>query len=107
MFRERNACSPLLKPEAPMPTKRVRVNPATNEIYNGEELVGTTDRVYDVSPGTIVIKEITVKGDLSGTLTYNGHQLRARRVGAMIGLKVDGLGARGPVWEDVEFEVVS
>lgn len=89
-----------------MPRTRVVIGDATNELRKGRELVGFTDEVYSLNGKSVTFKEILVKGDLSGILEYNGKRLKVRQIGTVTGLKVDMHGANGPVWEDVECEIL-
>jgi hypothetical protein len=89
-----------------MPTGEVSVK-LNNELHDATgRLVGLTDRPYPPNGRTLTFKDVLVKGDLSGTLEYNGVKLRIVRVNTVIGLEVTTDGARGPVWKDVEAEVI-
>jgi hypothetical protein len=89
-----------------MPEKPVRFDAPTNELRKGGQVVGTTDRVYVITGDRVVFAEVLVRGDLSGEIEYGGRRLRVTRVDTIIGLKVSLEGARGPVWEGVECEVL-
>jgi hypothetical protein len=89
-----------------MPEKPVRFEAPTNELRKQGQVVGTTDRVYEITGDRVLIAEVLVRGDLSGELEYNGRRLRIVGVHTITGLKVTLEGARGPVWEGVECEVV-
>ena len=89
-----------------MPEKPVRFDAPTNELRKGGQVVGTTDRVYDITGDRVLFAEVLVRGDLSGEIEYNGRRLRVIRADTIIGLKVTLEGARGPVWEGVECEVL-
>jgi hypothetical protein len=85
----------------------VRLQPLSREIKKGADIVGLTDRAYDISTGAIHIDEILVKGDLSGDLTYNGRRIRILTIDTAIGMKVDQHGARGPIWEGVDIQILN
>ena len=89
-----------------MPTKRVSFDKWKPEIYRSRELVGITDRVYEIEGQSVTFDDVLVKGDLSGELDYNGFKLRIVQVNTIIGLEVGIQGARGPVWKGVVCEVV-
>ncbi len=89
-----------------MPREHVLTQIPTCELRKNGDVVGLTDRVYDLA-GTIVhIDEILVTGDLSGELSYNGKLLKILEVNTVVGMLVDQRGARGPVWKDVQAQVV-
>lgn len=69
--------------------------------------MGLTDRVYDISGPTVTFEEVSLKGDLSGELEYNGRRLQVVWVDTTVGLLVGPGGARGPVWQGVECEVLA
>jgi hypothetical protein len=89
-----------------MPEESVRFDAPTNELRKGGQVVGTTDGVYDITGDRVLFAEVLVRGDLSGEIEYNGRRLRVVGVNTIIGLKVTMEGARGPVWEGVECEVL-
>jgi len=89
-----------------MPEKPVRFDAPTNELRKRGQVVGTTDRIYDITGDRVLFAEVLVRGDLSGEIEYNGRRLRVVRVDTITGLKVSLEGARGPVWEGVECEVL-
>lgn len=89
-----------------MPKSEVSFEKSSNELLDSAgNVVGITDRVYAAN-GTMIFNDVLVKGDLSGTLEYNGRRLRIVRVNEVIGLEVTMGGARGPVWKGVEAEVI-
>jgi hypothetical protein len=90
-----------------MPQTKVRLTPTSREIKKNGQVVGITDRIYDLSPGTAHFDEILVTGELDGELSYNDHKIQIVRINTAIGMKVDNRGARGPVWEGVEVQVVN
>jgi hypothetical protein len=79
---------------------------ASSALLKDGRIVGLTDKVYAVNGGPNHFDEVLVRGDLSGDLEYNGALIRITRIDAAVGLKVDAGGARGPLWVDVDFEVV-
>jgi hypothetical protein len=79
---------------------------ASPELLKEGRVVGLTDKVYPLNGGPRHFDEVLVKGDLSGNLEYNGALIRITRIDAAVGLKVDDRGARGPLWVNVDFEVV-
>lgn len=89
-----------------MPSKPVSLKPRSIELLKSGKVVGLTDQVYDISGPTVTFGEVSVKGDLSGDLEYNGKRLRVVRVETAVGLLVGPGGARGPVWQGVECEVI-
>ena len=89
-----------------MPEKSVSFDAPTNELLKGGHVVGTTDRVYEITGNRVLLAEVLVRGDLTGELEYNGRRLRIVGVHTITGLKVTLEGARGPVWEGVECEVL-
>lgn len=90
-----------------MPTTPVSFTKLSNELRDSVgNVVGITDCAYEVNGRSITFKDVLVKGDLSGVLEYNGAKLRVIKVNTMIGLEVNMQGARGPVWKEVECEVV-
>ncbi len=90
-----------------MPTTPVSFTKLSNELRDDlGNVVGITDRACEVKGQSITFGDVLVKGDLSGNLEYNGVRLRVVRVNTMIGLEVTMQGARGPVWKDVECEVI-
>lgn len=89
-----------------MPKREVSLQ-LSNELRDSTgRLVGITDRANPPNGRTITFQDVVVKGDLSGTLEYNGVRLRIVRVNTVIGLEVTPDGARGPVWKGVEAEVI-
>lgn len=72
------------------------------------EVVGLTDVAYDLRgldhEGSF--EEVSVKGDLSQDLAYNGYVIRIVSVDSFIGLVVDHRGARGPLWRGVKFHIL-
>jgi len=89
-----------------MSRTRIAVGEATNELRKDGQVVGLTDQVYAMNGSELRFKEIQVQGDLSGVLEYNGRRIKVKRIGTITGLKVDAYGARGPIWEDVECEII-
>lgn len=89
-----------------MPSKPVSLKPRSTELLKGKRVVGFTDRIYDISGPTVTFGEVSIKGDLSGEIEYNGKRLRVVRIDAAVGLLVGPAGARGPVWQGVECEVI-
>lgn len=91
-----------------MPEREVSFDKPSNELRDSlGRVVGVTDRVYTPNGRTMIFDDVLVKGDLSGTLEYNGVKLRIVRVNSVIGLEVTMGGARGPVWKGVEAEVIN
>ena len=91
-----------------MPKTEVLFEKPSNELRDSSgRVVGITDRVYAPNGHTMTLDDVLVKGDLSGTLEYNGRKLRIVRVNEVIGLEVTMGGARGPVWKGVEAEVMN
>lgn len=90
-----------------MPEDKLRLSEPTRELKKEGQVVGLTDKVYQVAKGYVVFDEIQVLGDLSGVLDYNGTLLRVVQIDTMIGLLVDNRGARGPIWQKVQCEVVN
>jgi hypothetical protein len=88
-----------------MPKALVSLKKSSN-IYSSRKIVGITDRPSEIDGQFITFKELLVKGDLSGELEYNGHKLRITHIDTITGLKVDQNGARGPLWEGVECQVI-
>lgn len=88
-----------------MPNSPLTFNPSSAKIVKGGEVVGLTDRVYELAGNEVVFDEVLVKGDLSGDLDYNDHQIRVVRVDTAVGMLVDDRGVRGPVWKGVVCEV--
>ena len=90
-----------------MPKREVSIQNLSNELRDSAgRLVGLTDRAYALNGRSMTFQDVVVKGDLSGTLEYNGVKLRIVRVNTIIGLEVTLEGARGPVWKGVEAEVI-
>lgn len=89
-----------------MPTREVSFKLSNELLDSTGRLVGITDRAYPPNGRTMIFQDVLVKGDLSGTLEYNGVKLRIVRVNTVIGLEVTPDGARGPVWKGVEAEVI-
>lgn len=89
-----------------MPTKKVKFKESSREILKEGNVVGITDKIYDINDDHIVFDEIIVRGDLSGKLTYNEKTIKITRVKEIIGLMVTMTGVKGPVWRGVECEVV-
>ena len=91
-----------------MPEDKLRLSEPTRELKKNGKVVGLTDSVYLISGKVVVFEEVQVLGDLSGILDYNGTSLRVVQIETMIGLLVDNIrGARGPVWQKVQCEVVN
>lgn len=91
-----------------MPKTEVSFERPSNELRDSSgRVVGITDRIYTPNGRTLTFADVLVKGDLSGTLEYNGLKLRIVRVNEIIGLEVTMGGARGPVWKGVETEVIN
>jgi hypothetical protein len=90
-----------------MPEGPLSFVPPSREIRKSGHVVGLTDRVYGVEGDQVTFGEVLVRGDLSGDLEYNEHRLRVIRIDAIVGLLVDGKGARGPVWKGVMCEVLN
>ena len=88
-----------------MPKALLSLKKSSN-IYSSGKIVGITDKPYDVDGQSVFFKEVLVKGDLSGELEYNDHKLRIVHIDTITGLKVDQNGARGPLWEGVECQVI-
>ena len=90
-----------------MPKREVSLEKLSNELRDSTgRLVGLTDRPYEPNGRFMMFQDVVVKGDLSGTLEYNGVKLRIVRVNTVIGLEITPEGARGPVWKGVEAEVI-
>ena len=90
-----------------MPSTEVSFAQSNNELRDANgKVVGLTDRVYTPSNSTITFDDVLLKGDLSGTLEYNGVKLHIVKINSIIGLEVTLTGARGPVWKGVECEVL-
>ncbi len=90
-----------------MPKSQVSFGKPSNELLDSKgTVVGLTDRVYTPNNSTITFDDVLVRGDLSGTLEYNGVKLHILRVNSVIGLELSTRGARGPVWKGVEAEVI-
>ena len=89
-----------------MPEERISFSHPSTELLKSGNVVGLTDRVYPITGSSVTFDEILVKGDLSGVLEYNGKNLRIVRADVITGLLVDMRGARGPVWQGVECEVL-
>ena len=69
-------------------------------------MVGLTDRVYPITASDVTFDDLLVRGDLTGTLEYNGRSIKIVGVDSIIGLEVGMSGARGPVWKGVRCKVV-
>jgi len=89
-----------------MPEERISFTRPSNELLKSGNVVGLTDRVYPITGSSVTFDEVLVKGDLSGELEYNGKKLRIVRTDMIAGLLIDMRGARGPVWQGVECEVL-
>jgi hypothetical protein len=89
-----------------MPEKTVTFEERSRNLRKNGEVVGQTDRVYDVTGHKVSFQEVVVSGDLTGDVSYNGRTLRIVRVDTMIGLEVTQSGVRGPVWKGVDCDVV-
>ena len=91
-----------------MPVRQRSLVPRTNELKKSGQVVGLTDRVYDVDDGKqVAFEEVVVRGDLSGVLEYNAHTLKVVEIREIIGLEISAQGARGPVWKGVVCEVLA
>jgi len=89
-----------------VPEERISFTHPSNKLLKSGNVVGLTDGVYPITRSSVTFNEVLVKGDLSGELEYNGKRLRIVRTDAIIGLLIDMRGARGPVWQGVECEVL-
>lgn len=89
-----------------VPEEIISFTPPSNKLLKSGNVVGLTDRVYTITGSSVTFDEVLVKGDLSGELEYNGKRLRIIRTDVISGLLVDIRGARGPVWQGVECEVL-
>jgi len=69
-------------------------------------VVGETDRLYEVSGDEVMFDEVLVKGSIGDKVWYNGQSLAVVSIASQIGLLVDGRGARGPVMHGVRCKVV-
>lgn len=89
-----------------MPEERISFIRQSRELLKSGKVVGLTDRVYPITGSSVTFDEVLVKGDLSGELEYNGKKLRIIRTDMIAGLLIDMGGARGPVWQGVECQVI-
>ncbi len=78
----------------------------STEIYKDGNVVGITDREYNIKGSSIIFDDILVNGDMSGKLEYNGIKLRVKNIDSVIAMDMSLQGPRGPVWKGVECEVV-
>lgn len=71
------------------------------------QVVGKTDRVYELTGKEVVFDEILVAGAIGvgETLLYNDKKVKVAQIGSYIGLLVDEKGARGPVMKGVKCTV--
>ncbi len=90
-----------------MPEVRVRFEPETTELRRSGDVVGITDKVYEITGSTVTFGEVLVRGDLSGELEYNDKRLKVVRIDTIIGLEIGDKGVRGPLWKGVECEVLT
>lgn len=89
-----------------MPEATLSLKPQSPDIVKSGKVVGSTDRIYEISNNEVVFDEVVIKGDITGDWEYNGHRLRVVRVDSVVGLIVDERGARGPLWKGVVCEVI-
>jgi hypothetical protein len=89
-----------------MPDMPLSLARPTNELRRDREVVGLTDRVYEITGDQVTFDEVIVKGDLSGPLVYNDHVVEVTHIDTAIGLEVGERGVRGPIWKTVRCRVI-
>jgi hypothetical protein len=70
-----------------MPTKTLELEISTREIRKAGQVVGITDRIYQIDGSEVAFDDLLVRGDLTGALEYNGRSIEIVAVDTIIGLE--------------------